>query len=51
LSVAREAGHRTKIAVVSKDPQVSAKGACISPMGQRVRNVMGELGGEKNRHH
>jgi len=47
LAVAREAGHRTKIAVLSKDPQVSAKGACIGPMGQRVRNVMAELGGEK----
>ena len=47
MAVAREAGHRTKIAVLSKDSQVSAKGACIGPMGQRVRNVMGELGGEK----
>lgn len=47
LAVAREAGHRTKIAVLSKDSQVSAKGACIGAMGQRVRNVMGELGGEK----
>jgi N utilization substance protein A len=47
LAVAREAGHRTKIAVLSKDPQVSAKGGCIGPMGQRVRNVMAELGGEK----
>ncbi|NLT29248.1 MAG: transcription termination/antitermination protein NusA, partial [Propionibacterium sp.] len=45
--VAREAGHRTKIAVVSHDPAVSAKGACIGQMGQRVRSVMNELNGEK----
>ena len=39
-AIAREAGHRTKIAVHSKVPGVNAKGACIGPMGQRVRNVM-----------
>ena len=46
-AVAREAGFRTKIAVVSHDANVSAKGACIGPMGQRVRAVMNELAGEK----
>ena len=46
-AVAREAGHRTKIAVVSHNENVSAKGACIGPMGQRVRAVMHELGEEK----
>ena len=46
-ALAREAGFRTKIAVVSHDANVSAKGACIGPMGQRVRAVMNELGGEK----
>ena len=46
-AVAREAGFRTKIAVVSHDTNVSAKGACIGPMGQRVRAVMNELSGEK----
>lgn len=46
-AVAREAGHRTKIAVVSHDKNVSAKGACIGPMGSRVRAVMTELNGEK----
>ena len=46
-AVAREAGHRTKIAVRSTVPGVNAKGACIGPMGQRVRQVMSELGGEK----
>ena len=45
--IAREAGHRTKIAVHSKVSGVNAKGACIGPMGQRVRNVMHELHGEK----
>jgi len=46
-AIAREAGHRTKIAVRSTMPGVNAKGACIGPMGQRVRNVMSELHGEK----
>ena len=46
-AIAREAGHRTKIAVHSTDPNVSAKGACIGPMGQRVRAVMHELNEEK----
>lgn len=45
--IAREAGHRTKIAVTSLDPNVSAKGAFIGPMGQRVRAVTNELGEEK----
>lgn len=47
VAVAREAGHRSKIAVASKVPGLNAKGACIGPMGQRVRNVMSELAGEK----
>ncbi len=46
-ALAREAGHRTKIAVLSHNPDVSAKGACIGPMGQRVRAVMHELNEEK----
>ncbi len=46
-SVAREAGHRSKIAVHSSVSGLNAKGACIGPMGQRVRNVMSELAGEK----
>ena len=45
--LAREAGHRTKIAVHSRAAEVSAKGALIGPMGQRVRAVMNELNGEK----
>jgi len=47
VTIAREAGHRSKIAVSSNDPDVSAKGACIGPMGARVRNVMHELNEEK----
>lgn len=47
VSIAREAGHRTKIAVRAKAPGVNPKGACIGPMGQRVRAVMAELQGEK----
>lgn len=46
-AVAREAGHRTKLAVMPTVSGVNAKGACIGPMGQRVRNVMAELHGEK----
>src|SRR5688572_16778044 len=46
-AIAREAGHRTKIAVRSTTPGVNAKGACIGPMGSRVRAVMSELHGEK----
>jgi N utilization substance protein A len=46
-AIAREAGHRSKIAVRSTTPGVNAKGSCIGPMGQRVRNVMSELHGEK----
>jgi N utilization substance protein A len=46
-AIAREAGHRSKIAVISHQQGVNAKGACIGPMGARVRNVMTELHGEK----
>jgi N utilization substance protein A len=46
-ALAREAGHRTKVAVHSKIPGVNAKGACIGPMGGRIRAIMTELHGEK----
>lgn len=46
-AIAREAGHRTKMAVAATKPRVNAKGACIGPMGSRVRAVMAELHGEK----
>jgi N utilization substance protein A len=47
VDVAREAGHRSKIAVRTSVSGLNAKGACIGPMGQRVRNVVAELHGEK----
>jgi N utilization substance protein A len=47
VAVAREAGHRSKIAVRSTVPGVNPKGACIGPVGSRVRGVMSELSGEK----
>ena len=46
-SIAREAGHRSKIAVRANDPSVNAKGSCIGELGQRVRAVMAELNDEK----
>ncbi|MFS0852372.1 transcription termination factor NusA [Microbacterium sp. 179-I 3D4 NHS] len=47
VSLAREAGHRTKIAVKANDPSINAKGACIGELGRRVRAVTEELSGEK----
>jgi N utilization substance protein A len=47
VALAREAGHRTKIAVRTKVPGLNPKGACIGPVGSRVRNVTTELHGEK----
>jgi N utilization substance protein A len=47
VALAREAGHRSKIAVWSESPEVNAKGACIGHNGQRVRAVTTELNGEK----
>jgi N utilization substance protein A len=46
-SVSREAGSRTKIAVLSKDEDIDPVGACIGPRGQRVSNIVEALGGEK----
>ena len=46
-AVAREAGSRTKIAVVSHNPDVDAVGACIGTRGARVTDIVNELGGEK----
>ncbi len=45
--IAREAGHRTKIAVASNDPNVDPVGACVGARGSRVRQVVNELRGEK----
>jgi len=46
-SIAREAGNRTKIAVLSSDPDVEPIGACVGPKGARVNSIVKELGGEK----
>ncbi|HSJ72239.1 MAG TPA: transcription termination factor NusA [Acidimicrobiia bacterium] len=46
-AIAREAGHRTKIAVMSHDPNVDPVGACVGARGSRVRQVVNELKGEK----
>ena len=46
-SIAREAGSRTKIAVMSNDPNVDPIGACVGTRGARVGNIVDELGGEK----
>lgn len=46
-AVAREPGHRSKIAVTSHDHNVEAKGACVGQRGSRVRMVVNELRGEK----
>ncbi len=46
-SLAREAGHRTKIAVKATQPGINAKGACIGELGQRVSAVTAELNNEK----
>ncbi|MGD7001028.1 transcription termination factor NusA [Corynebacterium halotolerans] len=47
IGIAREAGHRSKVAVAGRARGLNAKGACIGPRGQRVSNIMKELGGEK----
>ena len=47
MGIAREAGGRTKIAVMSTDPNVDAVGACVGMKGSRVRAVVEELCGEK----
>lgn len=46
-AVSREAGSRTKLAVLSHNPDVDAVGACIGTRGARVSEIVEELGGEK----
>ncbi len=46
-AIAREAGERTKIAVMSKDKDVDAVGACVGMKGMRVQSIIRELHGEK----
>ena len=45
--IAREAGSRTKLSVVSNDEAVDAVGACVGPRGSRINEIVRELGGEK----
>ena len=47
MSIAREAGSRTKLAAWSEDPNVDPIGACVGPRGQRVNAIVEELRGEK----
>ena len=47
VSVAREAGLRSKIAVKANDPNVDPVGACVGPKGARVASIVNELRGEK----
>lgn len=46
-NISREPGSRSKLAVMSKDPQVDPLGACVGPNGDRVNAVVNELSGEK----
>lgn len=46
-AIAREAGSRTKMAVISHDPNIDAVGSCVGQRGARVSAVISELGGEK----
>jgi N utilization substance protein A len=45
--IAREAGRRTKIAIHSNDPNVGAVGTCVGHMGQRIQNIVREIGQER----
>ncbi len=47
VSIAREAGYRTKLAVASRDPEVDAVGACIGQRGSRIQTIVNELKNEK----
>jgi len=46
-ALSREAGYRTKVAVVSMDTKVDPVGACVGVRGSRIKNIVDELGGEK----
>ncbi|KKW24432.1 MAG: Transcription termination factor NusA, partial [Parcubacteria group bacterium GW2011_GWB1_53_43] len=46
-AIAREAGSRTKLAVISHDQNIDAVGSCVGQRGARVTAVISELGGEK----
>ena len=46
-ALAREAGYRSKVAVMSFDDKVDPVGACVGVRGSRIKNIVDELGGEK----
>ncbi|MHC4778675.1 MAG: transcription termination factor NusA [Planctomycetota bacterium] len=46
-NLVREAGYRTKIAVISTDPKVDSVGACVGVRGSRIKSIIDELSGEK----
>jgi N utilization substance protein A len=46
-AIEREAGYKTKLAVISIDPKVDPIGACVGVRGSRIRNIIDELNGEK----
>ncbi len=46
-ALAREAGYRSKVAVISYDDKVDPVGACVGVRGSRIKNIVDELGGEK----
>lgn len=46
-ALAREPGHRTKVAVASTDSKVDAVGACVGVRGSRIKNIVDEMAGEK----
>ena len=46
-SIAREGGHRSKVAVSSRDARVDPIGACVGMRGSRIQNIVNELGGER----
>ena len=46
-AIAREAGYRTKMAVVSIDSKVDCVGACVGVRGSRIKNIIEEINGER----
>lgn len=46
-NVVREAGRRSKVAIISNDTNVSVVGTCVGPMGARIQNIVKELGSER----
>jgi len=47
MSVARDAGRRSKVAVKSNNPTIGAVGTCVGQMGNRIQNILKEIGNEK----